>query len=241
MKLPKFNHANQRWDSWGEFHVNLEGSAFTQFSTGELICTSLFHTRSGWGNSSKEGRGRHPSLGLESFQVNDQPEFLSNKVLYDPNTNRKVLKSWLPQACPMMYDMSAGRVVMLRSLDKDGDVPDRFRNRHVTMYWAGDGRMPVAGGPIYYSEQNTISKEYRAIATARRMLVKAQVRVGAIEDQEQAKHYYASGGDKRVNYMDVVNTEVSAMSDEFKWQLAKYGFAAGTTRMETDYLEVRDV
>lgn len=241
MKLPKFDHDKQKWDHYKEFYVELDSGNFIQFATGELICVSHFNTRSGWGQHDSSGRG-FKQIGVTTFQVNDQPEFLRTKTLHDPGRTGTVLRSWLPQAYPMLYDHSSRRVVSLQYHDKSkkqsATVPSRFWNK-CGVYWAGTERLPIGGSSLRYFEQNKISPLERDDVKTKVTIIKSQLRVLGTDLESNGKYY--GSGDIRVNAHDVFLTDIDKMDDDLKYRIAKFGIRAGTTMREADYLEVRDV
>lgn len=240
MKLPPFNYDQQQWDGYKEFHCFLGNRNFVQFTTGELICTDNYHTRSGWGHS-HNSRGELRDMELTTFQMNDRPEFLrdSRKALWDPEVQDFVKRTWMPQATPLLYDHGCNRIIGLSWMgryDKDGRtkrIPSRFESR-VTAYWSGPGRVPVGGAPVYYKRLRLWSKEERAVVREKVAIVRAKVRIGAAEQRP----YYVIGKEE---FKHILHTPVSEMSNDSLYRIAERGVTAGYEVMTTEYLEVRNV
>lgn len=236
MKVPKFDRNEARWDHWSEFHTNNAG--FTFFESGEVIVSDHFRTRSGWGYSNgRAGRG-HKQWGVTVFQVNDQPDFLRSSKLRDPVDGTIVKRSHLGQAVPMVYDHDAKRVVALmwvHQSDKAAKlIPSRFVGR-CSAYWPGDGRDPVGGGLVYYHKLTQWSKEERAEVREKVLVIRAQVRIGAVKEP-----VYGPYGNKP-EMKDIIGESVSDMTDDFKLLVSRKGVSNGYTACSAEYLEVKDV
>lgn len=236
MKVPKFDRNNAHWDQWKEFYI--ENAGFTFFESGEVIATDRFHTRSGWGHTNGlAGRG-HKQWGVTVFQVSDGPAFLREKMLRDPVDGTIVKRSWLSQASPMVYDHDAKRVVSLQwihSSDKAAElIPSRFVGR-CAAYWPGEDRNPVGGGQIYYGKLTEWSKEERAEIKEKLLVIRAQVRVGAVKEPQYGVH------GAQLTMAELFTYPVSALTDDFKLLVNKKGVSNGYTSCSTDYLEVVDV
>jgi hypothetical protein len=239
MKAPKFNRSEALWDRWKEFYV--ENACFTFFESGEVIATDSFRTRSGWGYSNgRAGRG-YKQWGVTVFQMNDNNGFpYEGKALCDPADGTIVKKSWLPQASPMLYDHDAKRVIGLQWIHQSDKaaklIPSRFAGR-CSAYWPGDGRDPVGGGLVYYSKLIQWSKEQKAEARARVMLIKTQYRILGIVPGE--RNYM--GGFRKATIEQVLKTPVNEMDERIKQQIACQGVETGYTSCSAEYLEVIDV
>jgi hypothetical protein len=239
MKLPAFDHKEQRWDQWKEFYIGhggreWAGGLFTQFTTGELICTSHFRTSSGWGNSS-HSRGEFPKLNLSVFQLSDRWSPLNDgKQFWDPENQCFVKKSWMPQAMPMLWDRCVNRVVEVgwRDLNDKRGVPSRFAGR-CRVYWAGEGRNPV-GAPIQYHKLTEWSKEQRREAREKVAVIKAQVRIGVVKETQKYNYSHI-----KPTIKDLLSKPLSDMHDHFKLAVAHKGISDGRTAVEAEYLEVR--
>lgn len=237
MKVPKFDRNEARWDQWKEFHV--ENAGFTFFENGEVIVTDQFRTRSGWGYSNgRAGRG-HKQWGVTVFQMNDQPElFTQRKALRDPVDGTIVKKSWLPQASPMLYDHDAKRIIALQWIHQSDKAAKLIPLRFVgacSAYWPGSGRDPVGGGVVHYAKLTQWSKEERAEAREKVLIIRTQVRVGVVK--ESAYGPYGS----QPQMIDIIGEPVAEMSDEFKILVDRKGVSNGYTSCSAAYLEVIDV
>lgn len=236
MKAPKFDRNEARWDQWKEFYV--ESAGFTFFESGEVIVTDHFRTRSGWGHSNgMAGRGGYKQWGVTVFQMNDNNGFpYENKALRDPVDGTIVKKSWLPQASPMVYDHDAKRVIGLSWIHKQNDAAKLIPSRFVgacSAYWPGSDRMPVGGAPVHYHKLTQWSEKEKAEARERVLVIKTQVRVGAVKAAD------VWGGKTTIEH--VLKHPVSEMSDGFKLMVNKYGVSNGYTSCSAEYLEVVDV
>jgi hypothetical protein len=236
MKAPEFDRNQAQWDAWKEFHINKAG--FTFFESGEVIASYRFHTRSGWGHSNgRAGRG-HKQWGVTVFQVNDNPDLLRSSKLRDPVDGTIVKKSWLPQAYPMVYDHDAKRVIALQWIDDKSEaaemIPSRFVGR-CAAYWPGSGRLPVGGTSVSYRKLTQWSKEEKAEARERVLILRTQVRVGAVP----VPQYGVSGSQPTME--ELLSTPVADTDDNFKLLVARKGVSNGYTSCDTAYLEVIDV
>ena len=236
MKLPVFDHKEQKWDQWKEFYNTHGGGLFTQFTTGELICTGNFRTSSGWGHSSHQ-RGEFATLGLSVFQLSDSWSPLRDgRQFWDPANQCFVKKSWMGQAVPMLWDRGANRVVSVgwngSSKNADG-IPTRFQGQ-CSIYWPGEDRPPVPSGVIHYAKLAEWSKEERREAREKALVIKAQVRVGAVKETQPYNYNHI-----KPTIKELLSKPVSEMHDRFKLAVAHKGISAGYTPMETAYLEVR--
>lgn len=237
MKIPSFDRNEARWDQWNEFYTS-QGS-FTQFESGEVICTDTFHTRSGWGNTHNP-RGHNSHYGVLTFQMSDQPASLSYKLLRDPATGLIVKRTWLPQASPMIYDEQAGRVVTLCNWHNNDSkftsmVPSRFHNQ-CSVYWPGSERPPVGGAPVSYHKLTEWTKEEKAVVRERVTTIKAQARIGALN--EDKSRYLGSA---KAEMSSLLKYQISELADDAKWRVVKNGVTAGYTACKAEYLEVVDV
>lgn len=236
MKLPAFDHKEQKWDLWKEFYVTYGGGRFTQFTTGELVCTGHFHTISGWGHSSHR-RGHFAELGLTVFQLSDCWSPLRHGSQFWDSANQCfVKKSWMGQAVPMLWDHGANRVVSVGwngGSNANTQIPSRLQER-CCIYWPGEGRPPVPSTPIHYAKLVEWSKEERREAREKAIVIKAQVRIGAVKETQPYNYNHI-----KPTIKDLLKTPLSEMNDHFKLAVAHKGISAGYTPMETAYLEVK--
>jgi hypothetical protein len=236
MKAPKFDRNEARWDHWKEFYV--ENAGFTFFESGEVIASAHFRTQSGWGYSNGRGGRGHKQWGVTVFQVNDKPNLLLRSKLRDPVDGTIVKKSWLPQASPMVYDHDAKRIIGLQWIYSESKaaklIPSRFVGR-CAAYWPGSDRLPVGGTSISYLKLTQWSKEEKAEARERVMMIRTQVRVGVVP----VPQYGVSGSQRTMEKL--LGTPVADMTNEFKLLVADKGVSNGYTSCGTAYLEVIDV
>jgi hypothetical protein len=236
MKAPAFDRNLAQWDAWKEFHIDKAG--FTFFESGEVIASNRFHTRSGWGHSKGHSDRGYKQWGVTVFQVNDNPDLLLRSKLRDPVDGTIVKKSWLPQAYPMIYDRDAKRVIALQWIYSKSEaaemIPSRFVGR-CAAYWPGSGRLPVGGASVPYKKLTPWSKEDKAEARERVLIIRTQVRVGVVP----VPTYEVSG--EQPTMEELLSIPVADMHDNFKLLVARKGVSNGYTSCNTAYLEVIDV
>lgn len=234
MKLPDFNHARERWDSYKAFHVFHGHSAewrahtapFVQFDTGELICTVR--------EPRPEQRREYYPLGVTLVGSHDT----KRPALFLPK-GEPVKDAWLNKYSMqyLLVDHDSGRVVALTKSKLPG-VPLRF-NGTATAYFAGVGEPPV-GGPIALCQTNPLTAGERRHINALRAASRAWLTLGGDAVEEAWAQYRSAAkfapGPTPLPVMDLLKVDFNELTLRQRLTLDEFGTTAGQTRTSVPYL-----
>lgn len=160
MRLIERSHLNYKWDDWHAFH-HKEGP-FTQFDTGEVICTRSSFDRDEY------ARRLYKDLNVEIRYTADD----KMPTLYLP-TGEKVAKSWLDDkgSQTILIDWNHGIAIRLggtgntpQYTPKDhwqANIPERFRGK-CCAYWPGERSRPLGSVGIKVTRPHKLTEAERA-------------------------------------------------------------------------------
>ena len=168
MQLPEFDHSIAKWDRWRAFYLDhgrggfvtpnyygwSGGHQFTQFDTGELICTAHGGTKD---------RGKFKHLNLEIVLATKTDEI--KDMVFSLPDGTAVPKAWFVAGTPLVIDWDVGRAYKLgHGIQRDTSVPERFKRAaqyRARMYWPGPGREPITDTRVTLSRPKVWTPEQR--------------------------------------------------------------------------------
>lgn len=240
MILPEFDHKKASWDRWRAFYIDhnrkgpiepmswgwTPGSQFTQFDTGELICTTL---------GGNKDRGKFPHLNLEIVLATAANE--THGLEFTTPGGEAVPHAWFTRDTVLMIDWDLARAYRVKgyTLRKSASVPHRFTNRRQpmpgNMYWAGEGAEPVGGEPIELTRPRQYTEEEKA--KLKGFVLQAKMWLGVlgddgpmIVDTHHPKSFYLK------------HEEFWKIPSDDRIQLVSNQFAPERTTFEVPYLNV---
>lgn len=222
-----YKEEDRRWDVWKAFHVHAN-YAFTQFDTGEIICTS--------GNWNKDQRHKYSALNVSIYDQTD----LGMPALFTPS-GEPVKTAWFGDVQrTFLIDHQWNRVIEIKNIlyrDKDQpdwvkrNVPKRFWGK-CSVYWPSTAQEPF-GPPTYFTRPRKLTPEERDHISGIRAAIKAQESLGNAEAIPTPT--YGPGFKEPVLGEKLLQMHWSDLDTLMKGRIKTNGIVMPTERIEVPY------
>lgn len=222
-----YDDTRKRWDHWQAFHHH-HNNSFTQFDTGEVICTN--------GNFYKDDRHAYNEIGVAVYDHTDP----GMPAVYTPD-GEPVKTSWFGDVQrTFLHDHQWNRVIEIKNIlyrDKDQpdwvkrNVPKRFWGK-CSVYWPSTAQEPF-GPPTYFTRPRKLTPEERDHISGIRAAIKAQESLGNAEAIPTPT--YGPGFKEPVLGEKLLQMQWSDLDTLMKGRIKTNGIVMPTERIEVPY------